>query len=174
LTISYLERLGSPQKVNLKDEGGTGEMYHKILIPLDGSALAECVLPHAKAIARGCSTKKIVLLRVVEPPTTVAAEGIDFVALQSADKGVAEAYLAGIQAQLSSEGFDVSSEVLAGRAAEAISEFAQQNAVDLIAIATHGRSGISRLVFGSVADRLIRSSTVPIVLIRPRGSESGT
>lgn len=160
--------------MKLKDEGGTGEMYHKILIPLDGSALAECVLPHAKAIARGCSTKKIVLLRVVEPPATVAAEGIDFVALQSADKGVAEAYLAGIQAQLSSEGFDVSSEVLAGRAAEAISEFAQQNTVDLIAIATHGRSGISRLVFGSVADRLIRSSTVPIVLIRPRGSESGT
>lgn len=146
-------------------------MYAKMLVPLDGSALAECVLPHAKAIAKGCTVREIVLLRVVERPPTMGAEGIDFVALQSADKDAAGAYLARIESQLSAEGFKVSSQVLAGRAGEAISEFANNNQVDLIALATHGRSGISRLVFGSVADRLIRSASVPILLVRPKADE---
>ncbi len=146
-------------------------MYQKILIPLDGSALAECVLPHAKAIASGCDIAELVLLRVVEPPPTLGGEAIDFVALQDADKEAAEVYLARIKAELTAEGFDVSYQMLTGRAAEAISEFVQQNEVDLIAIATHGRSGLTRLVFGSVADRLIRSSPVPILLVRPRGYE---
>lgn len=149
-------------------------MYQKILIPLDGSTLAECVLPHAKAIARGCDIAEMVLLRVVEPPPTLGGEAIDFVALQNADKEAAEAYLSRIQAELSSEGFEVSYQVLTGRAAEAISEFVQNDEVDLIAIATHGRSGIKRLVFGSVADRLIRSSSVPILLVRPQGYECET
>lgn len=146
-------------------------MYEKMLVPLDGSALAECVLPHAKAIARGCTVREIVLLRVVEPPTTMGAEGVDFVALQSADRDAAGAYLARIESQLSEEGFKVSSQILTGRASEAISEFVHNNQVDLIALATHGRSGISRLVFGSVADRLIRSASVPILLIRPKSDE---
>lgn len=149
-------------------------MYQKILIPLDGSTLAECVLPHAKAIARGCDIAEMVLLRVVEPPPTLGGEAIDFVALQNVDKEAAEAYLARIQTELGSEGFEVTYQVLTGRAAEAISEFVQNDEVDLIAIATHGRSGIKRLVFGSVADRLIRSSSVPILLVRPRGYECET
>ena len=52
-------------------------MYQKILVPLDESALAECVLPHVKAIAKGCGTGEVVLLEVIEPPPTWAAEGID-------------------------------------------------------------------------------------------------
>ncbi len=146
-------------------------MYEKMLVPLDGSALAECVLPHAKAIARGCTLREIVLLRVVEPPPAMGTEGVDFVALQSADRDAAGAYLARVESQLCEEGFKVSSQVLTGRASEAISEFVRNNQVDLIALATHGRSGISRLVFGSVADRLIRSACVPILLIRPKGDE---
>ncbi|MFU8796978.1 MAG: universal stress protein [Dehalococcoidia bacterium] len=146
-------------------------MYEKMLVPLDGSELAECVLPHAKAIARGCTVREIVLLRVVEPPPTMGAEGIDFVALQRADKDAAAAYLARIESQLSAEGFKVSSQVLAGRAAEAISEFVRNNPVNLIALATHGRSSIGRLVFGSVADRLIRSASVPILLVKPKSDE---
>ena len=149
-------------------------MYEKILVPLDESALAECVLPHVKAIAKGCGTGEVVLLEVIEPPPTWAAEGIDFDALQNANARAAEAYLAKIQAQLSSEGFNVRSQILTGRPAEVITEFTQKNAVDLIAIATHGRSGISRWVFGSVADKLVRSSFVPVLLIRPRGCEPGT
>ncbi len=148
-------------------------MYKKVLIPLDGSSLAECVLPHARTIAGGCGIEDIVLVRVVEPPPTVGAEAIDFVAVQTADQKAAEEYLTEVKDQLTSEGFNVSYEILSGRAAEVITGYARQNAVDLIAIATHGRSGISRWVFGSVADRVVRSASIPILLIRPEGYDSG-
>ncbi len=72
-------------------------MYKKILVPLDESALAECVLPHVKAIAKGCGTGEVVLLEVVEPPPTWAAEGINFDAVQNANARAAEAYLANQQ-----------------------------------------------------------------------------
>jgi len=148
-------------------------MYQKILVPLDGSELAECVLPHVKAIARACGVGEVVLLEVVEPPPTWAAEGVDLYAVQNANIKAAKEYLPKVESQLSSEGFNVSSEILVGRAAETIAEFAKQNAIDLIAIATHGRSGVSRWVWGSVADKVLRSSYVPVLVIRPAGSESG-
>jgi nucleotide-binding universal stress UspA family protein len=86
----------------------------------------------------------------------------------------AEEYLAKIRAELSKDGLDVGAKVLTGRPAETIADFAQHNKVDIVAIATHGRSGISRWVFGSVADRLVRSLSAPVLLIRPDGCESGT
>ena len=147
-------------------------MYKKILIPLDGSELAECVLPHVIAIAKGCGVGEVVLLEVMENMPTWAAAEIDFDAVQKANIGVAKEYLAKVQAQLSKEGLKVRSEVLTGRPAEVISEFAHKNAVDLVAVATHGRSGMSRWVFGSVADKLVRSLSIPVLLIRPRGCES--
>jgi nucleotide-binding universal stress UspA family protein len=148
-------------------------MYQKVLVPLDGSELAECVLPHVKAIATGCGIEQVVLLRVVEPLPTGTALGVEKVVQKTGVKA-AEDYLATIQAKLNKEGLVVKTQVLTGRPAETISEFAQSERVDLIAIATHGHSGISRWIFGSVADRLVRSSLVPILLIRPRGCESGT
>jgi len=159
------------EKEKIENKGGS-EMYQRILVPLDGSELAECVLPHVKAIAKGCNIGEVVLLEVVEPPPAWAAEGIDFYAVQNASVEAAKEYLSKVQSQLSSEGFNVRSEVLVGKAAETIIEFSQQNAVDLVAIATHGRSGISRWVFGSVADKLVRSSSVPLLLIRPAKEEA--
>jgi nucleotide-binding universal stress UspA family protein len=156
-----------------KQKGGS-EMYKKILVPLDGSALAECVLPHVKAIALGCSIGKVVLLRVVEPVPPEAPPALDFELFQKAGLKAAEKYLAKIKAKLSKEGLKVEAKVLTGRPAETITDFAKREKVDLIALATHGRSGISRWVFGSVADRLVRSSSIPIVLIRPKGFGSGT
>ena len=149
-------------------------MYEKILVPLDGSALAECVLPHVKAIAVGCGTGQVVLLRVVEPLPAGTPPAIDFELVQKAGVKAAEEYLAKIKAELSKEGLNVEAKVLTGRPAETITEFAQRNKVDLITLATHGRSGISRWVFGSVVDRLARSSSAPVLLIRPKGFESGT
>jgi nucleotide-binding universal stress UspA family protein len=146
-------------------------MYQRILVPLDGSELAECVLPHVKAISGGCNVGEVVLLEVVEPPPAWALEGVDLNALQNANVRAAKEYVAKIQSQLSSEGLNVSSEVLEGKAAETIADFAKENAVDFIAIATHGRSGLSRWVSGSVAEKLLRSSHVPILMIRPAGGE---
>lgn len=148
-------------------------MYEKILVPLDGSALAECVLPHVKAIAAGRGTGQVVLLRVVEPLPAGTPPAIDFELVQKAGVKAAEEYLARIKAELSKEGLNVEAKVLTGRPAETITEFAQRNKVDLITLATHGRSGISRWVFGSVADKLVRSSSAPVLLIRPKGFESG-
>jgi len=117
---------------------------------------------------------EVVLLRVVEPPATWPTESFDFYAVQNANVKAANEYLPKVQSQLISEGFNVRLEVSLGKAAETIIEFAQQNAVDIIAIATHGRSGISRWAFGSVADKLVRSSPIPILIVRPAGCGSGT
>ena len=149
-------------------------MYKKILVPLDGSALAECVLPHVKAIGVGCGVEKVVLLRVVEPIPVETPATIDFEAVQKAGVKAAEKYLAKTKTKLSKKGLNIETKVLTGRPAEIISEFAQRNKVDLVAIATHGRSGISRWIFGSVADKLVRSCSVPVLLIRPKGFGSGT
>jgi len=146
-------------------------MYQRILVPLDGSELAECVLPHVKAISAGCNIGEVVLLEIVESPPAWALEGVDLNALQNANVKAAKEYVAKVQSQLSAEGLNVRSEVLEGKAAETIADFAKENAVDFIAIATHGRSGVSRWVSGSVADKLLRSSHVPILMVRPAGGE---
>jgi nucleotide-binding universal stress UspA family protein len=150
-------------------------MYKKMLVPLDGSELAECVLPHVKAIATGCNVAAVVLLQVVEPPPARGTEGIiDYGDWQDANMKIAREYLARVQSQLILEGLKVESQVLEGMAAEAVATFAKGSGVDLIAIATHGRSGISRWVFGSVADRVLRSSGVPVLMVRPAQCELRT
>ncbi|MGQ9545744.1 MAG: universal stress protein [Dehalococcoidia bacterium] len=148
-------------------------MYQKILVPLDGSELAECVLPHVKAIAGGHLETQVIVLRVVEPLPAGTPPAVDFEVVKKAGVKAAKGYLGRIQAQLSKEGLNVEAKVLTGRPAETIIDFVQREKADLIAIATHGRSGISRWVFGSVADRLVRSSSAAVLLIRPRGFESG-
>lgn len=148
-------------------------MYRKMVVPLDGSELAECVLPHVKAIAAGCGIGEVVLLRVVEPIPVEAPPAWDYEAVQKASKKAAEEYLTKIKADLVKEKLNVSIEVFVGQPGEAITGFVESSGADLIAIATHGRSGITRWVFGSVADKLVRSCCVPVLLVRaPR--ESGT
>jgi nucleotide-binding universal stress UspA family protein len=148
-------------------------LYKKILVPLDGSELAECVLPHVKAIAAGCGAGQVVILRIVEPLPAGTPPAVDFEVVQKAGVKAAEEYLARIKAQLSKDGLNVEAKVLTGRPAETITDFVKREKVDIITLATHGRSGISRWVFGSVADKLVRSSSAPILLIRPKGFESG-
>ena len=137
------------------------EMYQKILVPLDGSELGECVLPYVKEITRGCDVKEVILLEVIEPIYAKKAE--------NATVEVAREYLSRIQSQLSSKGVGISSEVLVGKTAWTIIEFAERNAVDLIAIAKHGHSGIRQWVRGSVADKISSSSRIPVLMIRPPG-----
>ena len=148
-------------------------MYKKILVPLDGSELAECVLPHAKEMVAGHGEAKVILLRIVEPLPAGTPPAVDFEVVQRAGVKASEEYLARIKARLTKEGLDVETRVLTGRPAETITDFAQREKVDLIALATHGRSGVSRWVFGSVADRLVRSLSIPVLLIRPKDFESG-
>ncbi len=150
-------------------------MYKKILAPLDGSKLAECSLEHVKAIASGCNVPEVVLLRVVEPiPAQTAAAlaeaGADFlVQAERRNRTDAETYISEVTAMLKKEGLAVQGALARGNAAEEILDYAKKNHVDLIIMSTHGRSGVTRWVFGSVADRLLRHSTVPVLVVSPAG-----
>lgn len=158
-------------------------MYQKILVPLDGSELAECALPHVEAIAHGCQVGDVILVRVVEPfqpPRGKGYEGFfpeelkeEKRRFESEERAAAEEYLSKVAGQLSREGRGVQSQLLFGKAAESVADFAAKNGIDLIVIATHGRSGVSRWVWGSTADRILRSSCVPVMMVRAPGCIPG-
>jgi len=156
-------------------------MYQKILVPLDGSQLAECVLPHLEAIAKGCQAKNVIFVRVVEPvPRPIVGEDYTFSAeewtrMESEQTVIAENYLNQLVSRLNYDWVGVQSEIITGGSvSEGIADYAARNEVDLIIIATHGRSGISRWVWGSVADRVLRSAHVPVLIVRAPGCAPGT
>jgi nucleotide-binding universal stress UspA family protein len=130
-------------------------VLENLLIPLDGSPLAEQVLPAALELAR-LMEGRCTLLRVAGPGAAARAE--------------AEAYLEGVSARLRAEGVPIRTRVaLARHAAEAILEQVRADGHDLVALATHGRGGASRVLLGSVADRVIRGVSVPVLVYRPAG-----
>lgn len=144
-------------------------MYHTILVPLDGSDLAEHVLPHVCALAAS-SGASIVLLRVpaepiydyLPPDPQLASE------LRRDVETGAQVYLDEVAARLAELGLSVTTKVAGGGPIhEAILDVAREHGVDLIAMSTHGRSGIARMVIGSVADQVVRHSPMPVLLIRP-------
>ena len=154
-------------------------MYKKILVPLDGSALAECVLPHVESIVKQRGAKEVVLLRVVEPfhhfcdyDGCVTQDTID--SIDADNKSAAGKYLSELTDRTRYDGVSVKPEVITGTPGETIGEYATKNSVDLIAIATHGRSGVGRWTWGSVADRVLRSACVPVLMVRAPGCVPGT
>jgi nucleotide-binding universal stress UspA family protein len=152
-------------------------MYEKILVPLDGSELAESVLPHVEAIARGCNMVDIVLLRVCDAPSVLAdyPESKDTNWDKHVERMTTNAeqqcniYLGDVEKRLRDKGFTVRTESRLGKPAEEIVDYAAKNKVDLIIMASHGRSGVSRWAYGSVADKVLRSSCVPVLLVKARG-----
>ncbi len=155
-------------------------MYTHILIPLDGSELAEQVLPHVQALAEKFNPT-ITLLRAVMPPTPVIAPmpvGMsmtppvafypvgDMAETLDAERQSATDYLTSVAERLSNAGFQVTHEVTEGHIATLIIERASALGVDLVAMTTHGRSGLERVILGSVADEVVRRSNCPILLVR--------
>ena len=145
----------------------------EILVPLDGSTLAEAALAPAAALA-GLFEAELVLVQIVPPltagsflPVTFAAGyDRDAVALQ---RKQAQDYLEGLGEDLRGRGTRVRTTVVVGHnVGEALIDLAHPERIDLIAIATHGRSGVRRLVLGSVADKLIRAAGPPVLVVRPR------
>jgi len=152
------------------------------MVPLDGSQLAECVLPHVQAITSGCKIATVVFVRVIDPGTvsaTLPAQGELGYQEKSRRqreeerKKNAEAYLKKIVDSISIENAVLNYEVLEGRVAETLADWAKKNNIDLIVIASHGRSGIGRWVMGSVADRIMRSVCIPVMMIRAPGCVTG-
>jgi len=142
----------------------------KILVPLDGSEVSEGILPVAERLA-GPRDLTISLLRVIEPlpPPAVAEMAVNVDELMAIERKEAQEYLAKVAEPLSDKGVRVEWTVNAGRSAGTIAAFASEARVDLIAMATHGRSGLGRLLFGSVAEEVLRSAPVPVLLFRAPG-----
>jgi nucleotide-binding universal stress UspA family protein len=150
-------------------------MYNNILVPLDGSTLAECVLPHLVSFVKGGQTKSVTFIRVVEPvylPSggEFAFSHLDRQKVEAEAFAQAQEYIKKVVDQSQYAGVNIQEKVIQGKVADSLAEYAEKNNVDLIVIATHGRSGISRWVWGSVADRILRSVNVPVLMIRAPGS----
>jgi nucleotide-binding universal stress UspA family protein len=155
-------------------------MYQKMLVPLDGSELSECSLEHVKAVASGCRVPETVLLRVVEPlsaeaVSTLAQAGGDVLREAELDiQNKARQYLDKIKNRLKKDGLAVKAVVVDGRPADEILDYAKKNKIDLIVMASHGKSGISRWFFGSVAQKVMQHATVPVLMVSPPGCRTGT
>ncbi len=150
-------------------------MYNKVMVPLDGSRLAECSLDHVKTIASGCRITEVILLRAVEPLSAneISAlsqvRGNPIAELEVLNRTEATKYIASMVEKLNKEGITTRGEVINGKAADTILDYAAKNTIDLIIMSTHGRNGISRWAFGSVADKVARSSAIPVLLVAPAG-----
>ena len=152
-------------------------MYKKILVPLDGSKLAECALPHVEALAKGCETEEVILVsvtervkgyRALEEPSQPLGQRLIPEAFGKKEKQ-AQKYLDRIAKAMAAKGINVSTEVLLWKPDEAIVGYAKQYGCDLIVMASHGRSGPSRWAHGSVADKVLRASGIPVLMIRAPG-----
>ncbi len=146
-------------------------MYSKILVPLDGSERAEAILPCVRELA-GRLSAELVLVRVIEPQPHITAPGEPVPYAPVADINeltvAAEAYLAGLKDQLGQQGLRVRVLVPYGPVVDEIIAAADQEEADLIAIASHGRGGLARLFYGSVASALLQRVSQPLLLVRSR------
>jgi nucleotide-binding universal stress UspA family protein len=142
-------------------------MYHRILVPLDGSTLAEGVLSHVQALAKSLGAE-LVLLRVA---FTHVLPGADPVEAQVSAVQEAEAYVSGLAKRLQEEGARAEAKVRYGDPVEEILDHVAWDHIDLIAMATHGRTGLTRLVMGSVAEHVLRRTSVPMLMMRVAQAE---
>lgn len=140
-------------------------MFDPILVPLDGSLLAECVLPHAIAIARAFNAR-IILLRVLEKNQANGSAQIFNLLNWQIKKTEAKLYLEKIRARLLKSQLQIEATVLEGLVAESITEFAESQGVKLIILSSHGRSGLSQWRISSVTQKVIFSAPTSILIIR--------
>ncbi len=154
-------------------------MYQRILVPHDGSAFAEMVLPHVIELAKRFDAQ-LFLLEVIEPPnpalyatdaeTGMAAE-LAVEEIEAAEDELRSAGAARLQklvASLGDQGVRASYNIVDGHPAHEINAFARANGIDLIAMTSHGRTGLVRAILGSVTDMVLREAEVPILVVRAK------
>lgn len=147
-----------------------GEPFRRIIVPLDGSSLAEQILPEVVALAK-VEESELTLLHVLVPRTSLQ-KGMSDKKILWWDKDIAaaQAYLFRTAAKLREDGFLTTTDVVVGdNIAQAIADYVGKVRADLVAIATHGRGGISRALRGSVADVVTRTSRTSMLVLRPVG-----
>ncbi len=169
-------------------------MYRKILVPLDGSKLAESVLPHVESVARGCGTEEVILVSVTErivgyrpvgvrirPPGLLQTDSRGLLTLQPVTQvpvvvgkkqAVAQRYLERVAKRLEKKKIRVQTKVLIGHPADEIITFAESEGADLILMSSHGRSGVGQWAFSNITDKILKTSGVPVLMVRASASES--
>ena len=140
-------------------------MFDPILVPLDGSLLAECVLPHASAIARAFNSRVMLLRALDRNQAAEKAQLFDLLNWQINKTG-AKLYLEKTSARLQKSGLRVEVTVLEGLVAESITDFAQSQGMKLIIMSSHGRSGLSQWGLSSVTQKIIFSAPTSVLIIR--------
>ncbi len=152
-------------------------MFQKILVPLDGSKLAECSLPYAEELAQGYKTDEVILVsvtervkgyHVTEDPSQPTEIRLTPEAAGKKERQ-AERYLGKIAKAMEAKGIKVRTEVLLGNPAEEITIYAKYHNIDVIVMSSHGRSGPSRWTHGSVAEKIFRSSCAPVLMVKAPG-----
>ena len=147
-------------------------MYETILVPLDGSMRAEAILPHVEELAHHYGSQ-VILMRVVElaPPIGAAERAYVMLRQQELEQQAKEAqgYLAARQGAFREKGIKTRTRVAYGPVVGAIVRTVEREQADLIAIASHGRSGLAQVFYGSVAAGLLQRVDRPLLLIRSRG-----
>jgi len=143
-------------------------MYKKILVPLDGSPLAEAVLPHAEALAKS-EHAEIIILRVPNAPVSEFLSRDPMIAemIHADMEKESEEYVHNKVAALEKENIKVTGITKDGPVPDTILNVADETHADIIAMSTHGRTGISRWLMGSVADKIIHHAHIPVMLIHP-------
>ena len=143
-------------------------MYQKILVPLDGSERAEAILKHVEPLALGWGAR-VVLLQVLESSMILGYEGMNYTVQESELQTLRqqlEAYLGQLAGDLESRGLKAEAQVIYGPVVEGIIATAESANVDLVAMASHGRTGLSRVFYGSVAAGVLNRIDRPLLLIR--------
>jgi len=148
-------------------------MYKTILVPLDGSKRAEAILSHIEELST-LYHARVIFLQVVEPPPLIVGPEGD-IALHQREierwAKQAESYLSALQGEFQAKGINTKKHVINGPVVEAIIKVAEQEGADLIALASHGRSGLLQVFYGSVAAGVLHRIDRPLLLIRSRGNE---
>jgi nucleotide-binding universal stress UspA family protein len=177
-------------------------MYKKVVVPLDGSKLAETALPHLEEIAKGCSIPEVMLVSVTEkitggittkeafeqfvsenPKSAPLAQmgsaqiGVVYVSNKSGAQKIpstmgkmarsASDYLCKVADGLGKKGFNVNATVIIGNPAEEIIKFVEDKCADLIIMASRGKSGFSRWDMGNIAEKVVKASSVPVLVVKP-------
>jgi nucleotide-binding universal stress UspA family protein len=146
-------------------------MYETILVPLDGSPRSELILSHIEALALEFGSR-LILLRVIEPDQSLLspqeAHASVNIELLRAKRTEIEGYLAGLRGEFREKGIDVQTMVELGPVVDTIIKVADQEKVDLIGMASHGRTGLERVFYGSVAAGVLQRVDRPLLLVRAR------
>jgi nucleotide-binding universal stress UspA family protein len=150
------------------------DMYKKVLLPLDCSELSEHAVEHLRAIALGRGGLQVILLYVAAPSPREVYKFPTELQLEHYEKAQVDAqhYLSEVAESLKKEGVAAETTIVYGQVAHEILKYVEENKVDLVVMSTHGRSGVARWPLGSVAERILCHSTVPVLIVPPHAFRS--